>query len=124
MKSLIQFFKPTLIHAVDEIGEVKPPVDCAVNPYFCPGGLFLFISNIFKLAGTIGGLFFIIQVIMAGYEYITAGGDAKKVDAAWSKIWQSVLGIIIIASAFTLAGVIERITGISILTPYVYGPND
>ena len=131
MKSLIQFFKPITVHAVaapgaggaGDFGVVKPPVD---NPYFTTpngGGLFLFISNIFKLAGTIGGLFFIIQVIIAGYEYITAAGDAKKVDAAWSKIWQSVLGIIIIASAFTLAGVIERITGISILTPKLYGPN-
>jgi hypothetical protein len=103
------------------MGTIEPPV--AGNPYFAEGGLFLFIGNIFKLAGTIGGLFFIIQVITAGYEYITAGGDSKKIDAAWSKIWQSILGIIIIASAFTLAGVIERITGISILTPKLYGPN-
>ena len=121
MKSLIQFFKPNLVQAAGDLGTVEPPL--SGNPYFAEGGLFLFISNIFKLAGTIGGLFFIIQVIMAGYEYITAAGDAKKVDAAWSKICQSVLGIIIIASAFTLAGVIERITGISILTPKLYGPN-
>jgi len=121
LKSLIQFFKPSAIHAAGQMGTVEPPV--AGNPYFAEGGLFLFIGNIFKLAGTIGGLFFIIQIIMAGYEYITAGADSKKIDAAWAKIWQSILGVIIIASAFTLAGVIERLTGISILTPKLYGPN-
>lgn len=132
MKSLIHFFKPSIVQAAVDpggggspiIGTIKPPVD---NPYFSTangGGIFLFIGNIFKLAGTIGGLFFIINVILAGYEYITAGGDSKKTEAAWAKIWQSILGIIIIASAFTLAGVIERITGIPILTPNVYGPND
>ncbi|MFA5828507.1 MAG: pilin [Candidatus Shapirobacteria bacterium] len=130
MKSLIHFFKPSIVQAAVDpggggspiIGTIKPPIDG--NPYFEEGGIFLLIGNIFKLAGTIGGLFFIIQVILAGYEYITAGGDSKKTEAAWAKIWQSILGIIIIASAFTLAGVIERITGIPILTPNVYGPND
>lgn len=104
-------------------GPITPPLD---NPYFTdpkPGaGLFLFISNLFKLAGLIGGLYMILQFIMAGYDYMSANGDAKKIEAAGTKIWQSILGMVIIASAFILAGVVERITGIPILTPKIYGP--
>lgn len=86
------------------------------------GGLFLFMSNIFKLAGTIGGLFLVFKLVIAGFDYLTADGDAKKTSLAWAKIWQSLLGLIIIASAFVIAGVAERITGIKILNPTIYGP--
>jgi hypothetical protein len=104
-------------------GDITAPIN---NVYFNnqkPGaGLFLFISNLFKLVGVIGGLFMILQFIAAGYAYLSANGDAKKIEAAWTKIWQSILGLVIIASAFILAGVVGRLTGINILTPTIYGP--
>ncbi|MFA4827267.1 MAG: hypothetical protein WC596_03420 [Candidatus Shapirobacteria bacterium] len=104
-------------------GRITPPLN---NPYFIdpkPGaGLFLFISNLFKLAGFIGGLYMIFQFITAGYAYISANGDAKKIEAAWTKIWQSILGLVIISSAFIIAGVVGRLTGINILKPIIYGP--
>jgi len=121
LKYLTQVFKPITALAAGEMGTVESPIPG--NKYFEPGGIFLLISNLFMLAGTIGGLFFIIQIIGAGYEYITAGADSKKVDAAWTKIWQSALGMVIIASAFVIAGVVERFTGIKILNPVIYGPN-
>jgi len=85
-------------------------------------GLFNFLSNLFKLAGLIGGIFMVFQFIQAGYGYLSANNDPKKVEAAWAKIWQSILGLVIIASAFVLAGVVERLTGISILKPSIQGP--
>lgn len=104
-------------------GDITAPLN---NSYFNNNlkgaGLFLFISNLFKLAGLIGGLFMIVQFIQAGYAYISANGDSKKIEAAWAKIWQSILGLVIISSAFILAGVIGRITGINILKPTIYGP--
>lgn len=90
-----------------------------------PQGFFNLLSNIFKLAGTIAGIYFVFQIIMAGYGYLSANGDEKKVALAWSKIWQSLIGIIIIASAFILADVISRLTGgtINPANPNLYGPN-
>jgi hypothetical protein len=85
-------------------------------------GLFAFISNIFKLIGTLAGIYMVFQIIMAGYGYISANGDPKKTEAAWAKIWQSVVGLVIIASAFIIAGLVERFTGINILNPVIYGP--
>ena len=107
------------------LGNITPPP--ALSKYFKPGqekgqGLFTFISNIIKLVAVIAGLLMIIQFIMAGYEFIAAGGDAKKIEAAWAKIWQSLIGIVIIASAFTLAGLVERLTGLDIINPIIYGP--
>lgn len=103
-------------------GTIKPPIN---NPYFTTaggGGIFLLISNLFKLAGTIAGIYVIFQLITAGYAYISANGDPKKFEAAWNKIWQSLLGLIVVASAFTLAAVIGRVTGIDPLNPVIYAP--
>lgn len=105
-------------------GTIDPPLQ---NGYFQAGsqgqGLFLFLSNLLKLAGTIGGIYMIIQLILAGYGYITASGDPKKAEMAATKIWQSAVGLLIIASAFIIAGLVGRFTGINILHPEIYGPN-
>lgn len=85
-------------------------------------GLFKFLSNIFKLVGTLAGIYMVFQIIMAGYKYISAQGDAKQTEAAWAQIWQSIVGIVVIASAFVIAGLVERFTGIKILNPTIYGP--
>jgi len=88
-----------------------------------PGeGLFDLLSNLFKLAGVVAGIIFVIQIIVAGYGYISANGDTKKTEVAWGVIWQSIIGILIIASAFVFVSVIGRLTGINILSPTIYGP--
>lgn len=86
-------------------------------------GFFAFLSNIFKFAGVIAGIIMLVQLIMAGISYMSAGGDPKKLEAAWAKIWNSILGLIIIASAFLIASIVGRITGIDILNPTIEGPN-
>jgi len=105
-------------------GSIKPPV--ANNKYFTAangGGFFLFLSNLFKLAGTIAGIVMLVQFITAGYMYLSSEGDPKKASQAWAKIWQAIVGLLIIAAAFIIAGLVEKFTGIKILNPEVYGPN-
>lgn len=85
-------------------------------------GLFTFLSNILKFAAIAGGIYMIIQIIFAGYQYISASGDTKKTEAAWAQIWQSLLGLVIISAAFIIAGFVGRLTGINILSPTIYGP--
>ncbi len=86
-------------------------------------GLFLLLSNIFKLAGVIAGLFFVAQLIIAGYGYLSSSGDPKKTEAAWNKITQSLIGLIIVAGAFILTSVVGSILNINIIEPIIYGPN-
>ncbi|MEI8067987.1 MAG: hypothetical protein WCG91_03530 [Candidatus Shapirobacteria bacterium] len=85
-------------------------------------GLFIFINNILKFTAVIAGLFLVFQIITAGYIYISANGDPKKTEQAWAKIWQAILGFIIVAAAFVIAAVIGKITGTNPLTPTIYGP--
>jgi hypothetical protein len=101
-------------------GNISNPLSAYNQPN--GAGLFVFISNIFKLIGTLAGIYMVFQIIMAGYQYISAAGDAKKTEAAWNQIWQSIVGLVIIASAFVIAGLVERFTGIKILNPTINGP--
>jgi hypothetical protein len=90
-----------------------------------PGqGLFDFLGNILKFAAIAAGIFMIAQLIFAGFEYINANGDIKKTELAWAKIWQSLVGLIIISAAFIIAGIVGRLTGINILSPQIYGPTN
>jgi hypothetical protein len=85
-------------------------------------GLFTFISQMLQLAGVVAGLFFAFNIISAGYMYLSANGDAKKTEQAWAKIWQSILGMVIVASAMVLTSVIGNLIGIDPLNPIIKGP--
>jgi uncharacterized membrane protein len=102
------------------IGSIQNPT--AYNAGTRGEGLFLFINNILRLTTVIAGIFLVVQIIIAGYLYISANGDPKKTEQAWSKIWQAVLGFVIVSVSFVLAAVIGKITGVNPLAPQIYGP--
>ena len=126
MKSLTQLSKKQTflpIFFAGIVGNISPPPAISKYTGGAKGqGLFTFFSNALKLVAVVAGLTMLFQFIMAGYEFITANGDAKKVEAAFAKIWQSLLGMVIIASAFALAGLVKRFTGLDIINPTIYGP--
>lgn len=101
-------------------GKIQNPTAFANGPQ----GFFDFLSIIFKLAGTVAGIFFVIQIIIAGYGYLSANGDEKKTTQAWATIWQSLIGMVIVAGAFVIAGVIGKLTGIDPTNPTIYGPTN
>jgi hypothetical protein len=107
-------------HAANIIGPITSPLTKYTGTH--GEGLFIFLGNVLKLAGTIAGIYMVIQLIIAGFTYISASGDPKKTEQAWAQIWQSILGMVVIASAFVIASVVERLTGIKIISPVIYGP--
>lgn len=66
------------------------------------------------------GVYALFNLILAGYGYMSAGDDPKRVSAAWGKIWKTLLGLTIAAGAFVLASVFGRLIfgpEYNILTP-------
>ncbi|HJY98424.1 MAG TPA: hypothetical protein VJ227_01780, partial [Patescibacteria group bacterium] len=43
------------------------------------------------------GIYALINFVIAGYSFMSAGDDAKKVAGAWAKIWQTALGLAVAA---------------------------
>lgn len=49
------------------------------------------------------------NLVLAGYSFMSAGDDSKKIAGAWAQIWQTMLGLAISAGSFTLAAIIGKL---------------
>lgn len=65
----------------------------------------------------VSGLSFILYFIIAGFSWITAGGDPEKVKKAQQNITNALIGIVIVAIAYTVTAIIGSILGFDILNP-------
>ena len=107
-------------------GTIKPPDAIGKYDTNTPQGLFTFINNVMKIMIVGAGIFALINFILAGYMFISANGDAQKVEQAFAKIWQSLIGLMIAAGAFILAGVVGLLVfgdASAILQPKLYAPD-
>jgi len=88
-------------------------------------GLITFLSNVIKTITISAGLFAFINLIIAGFGYISAGSDAKKTAEAWARIYMSLIGLVIIASSYVLAAIFGTLfygSPTAIINPQIYGP--
>ena len=106
-------------------GKISPPPGIANYAGGGVQGIVLFANNILKLVIVGGGIMTFLNILLAGMAFISAGGDPKKIEQASTKIWQSVLGLIVIAGSFVIAALIGWILfgdATAILSPKIYGP--
>jgi len=113
------------------VGKIKNPLDTiaqqngTTNPYTDISKLGLFISNLLKVFTIGAGIFVIINFVLAGFSYITANGDEKKIETANSMITNSIIGLAIMAGSYVLAGIVSYLIfgdPTTILKPTIYGP--
>lgn len=111
-------------------GNIENPLN-TLNPNAGYGGVeqggAVFISNIVKLILIAGGITTLFIALFAGFTYITASGDTKKLASAVSSINMALTGMVIMVAAVALTGVISWFLFGSptvILSPKVYGPGE
>lgn len=109
------------------IGKITPPPPFNNNGYGpVGGGLGKFLNNIFMLLTVGAGIFALFNFIMAGYTYMGAKNDKEKIANAGAMIVNSLIGLLIIASAFVIAALAGQIffgDWQFILNPKIYGPD-
>lgn len=102
------------------------PFGCVLKPDQLPdSGLLALLNNILRLVFIFAGIFAFLRFIVAGLTFMNAGGDVKKIQQAWTSIWQSLLGLIIMLGAFAMAVLMGQIlfgSWDAILYPKIYGP--
>lgn len=102
-------------------GQIKPPSFMEENP----SGLITLFNNLLRLLIIGGGIYALINFIIAGYLFMSASNDPKKIDFAWAKIWQSMVGLLIIAVSFVLAALIGKLlfgNAKALFEIKIYGP--
>ncbi len=91
-------------------GTINPPINNKVGGYDPSlSGFSAFLKNIIFLIFILAGLYALFNFIFAGFEFINAGGDSSKITQAWNKIWQSLLGLVIMIAAFAVAAIAGQI---------------
>lgn len=106
------------------VGSVTNPIG---RSYDSSSGLINLLTNILRLAFVAAGIYALVNFIIAGFQYMTAGGDSKALGSAWSRIWQTLLGLVIMVGSFALAAIIGQIffgSATYILNPVIYGPGE
>lgn len=99
-------------HLAQVFGQINPPPgvanwgSSAVGP---SSGLQRFISAGVKTVIAIAGIYAFFNLIIAGYSFMSAGGNPEKIAQAWSKIYQTMLGLFIAAASFVIAGIFGKV---------------
>jgi len=55
------------------------------------------------------GIYALVNLILAGYSFMSAGDDPKKVASAWSMIYQTIIGLAVAAGSFVLAAIFSEL---------------
>ena len=91
------------------VGKVPPPPGVSRFDQGQLSGMVRFINNIIKFAILIAGIYTLINLVLAGFAFLSAADDPKKMAGAWAKIWQSLVGLAITAGSFVLAGIFGKL---------------
>lgn len=103
--------------AVLAVQEKKFPSFKGIGPIgdFEPGEgasvLTKIISTVVGAMSAAAIIYFIIQVILAGYEWISAGGDSQKIQDAQKQLYTAILGLFVILIAVSLVSLIGFLFG-------------
>jgi hypothetical protein len=93
------------------IGCISPPVAIAnmglgVDPTGKMPGVIVLLNTLLRVVFIVAGIWALFNFMMAGFDYMGASGDPKKITAAWQKIWMSVLGLALVVASFLLAAIV------------------
>lgn len=75
------------------------------------------ISAIIGVMTIAAGLWFMFQFIIAGFSWITAGGNKEAVSSAQERMRNAFIGLVIVVAAWAIIGVIGSLLGLDILHP-------
>lgn len=73
----------------------------------------------------VGALLVLMYFLWGAFEWITAGGDSNKLGSARNRMLQSVIGLFILVTSYTLIGFISNLffgTNYNILKPTFFIP--
>lgn len=85
--------------------------DPTVNPQGYANKIIQAVVDIFLLVGVV---YFVWHFVMAGYHFISSGGDSKKIEEAKQEITYAFVGLAIVLALFAILSFVGTVFGISI----------
>ena len=81
-------------------------------------GLF---SNVVSVILGFGGIVLFILLLVGGFNYLTSGGDPKKIEGAKATLTYAIIGIVVLVLAFLILRLIETLTGAKVTEFQIIG---
>ncbi len=97
---------------IPSIGAFKNPHLSGVNAFGSgdeSGGIVKLLNSGIQIIFLIAGIYAFFNIAIAGFMFINARGDAKQIESAWYKIWQSMAGLAIVIISFIAAVVLGQV---------------
>jgi hypothetical protein len=67
------------------------------------------IGNIIRLMFFIAGLYALVLLLLGGFEWVSSGGEEKKLTSARGKIFNAIIGLVVMVAVLTLVIVLEQV---------------
>ena len=78
------------------------------------GSLEVLIVNLIQAVVAVVGIGLFVMLVTAGFNFLTAGGDPKKLEQAQQTMTQAGIGLVIIVGAYIIIRVLEAFTGLNL----------
>jgi hypothetical protein len=92
-----------------EGGTCNPLAESYINLWFCVPTLGDLIGNLIRIIFFIAGLYAIFMLLLGGFEWVSSGGDEKKLTTARGKILSAVVGLVVMVAVMTLVVLVEQV---------------
>jgi hypothetical protein len=67
-----------------------------------PRDIRLIVADVIRVFLGLLGIIFVFLIVLAGYKWMTAGGDSSKVDEAKHQLQTAVIGLMIILASYSI----------------------
>lgn len=76
-----------------------------------------FISFLIGLMTIFGAIFFLFHILIGAYQWLGAGGNQNNAAAARVRIFQALLGLVILIAGYAIVGLVGNLFGIPVFNP-------
>lgn len=76
--------------------------------------LSVLFNNVVGYALGFAGIVLFILLLVAGFKYITSGGDPKAVEGAKKTLTSAIIGLVVILVSYLILVLIKTITGVDV----------
>lgn len=76
------------------------------------------VERVLNIFLSLAGLVAFIMIIVGGFQYLTAGNDPKKTQAAGQTITFAVFGLVAVIAAWFILLFIEKFTGVDVSSSF------
>ena len=103
---------PNAVNAVTPLCETKACnvyTQGYVKTWFRVPTLGDLIGNVIRLIFFIAGLYALVLLLLGGFEWVSSGGEEKKLTSARGKIMNAIIGLVVMVATLTLVILLEQV---------------